>query len=264
MVAYPKSAEEMIGTVFAATDCGIPYRTFGRMSNILPPDGRFSGLLIRTDGIREIHVENELVSADCGVSLPSLASYLAENGFSSLEELAGIPGSVGGAVYMNAGAYGREISDVLVSVRAIDAAARAVRIISADDLRFSYRHSRLSEERLTVVSANFAYKKAAPSDIFEKMSHYAERRRNTQPVALPSLGSVFKRCDGRSAAALIDGCGLKGYRIGGAMISEKHAGFIVNVGGATALDYKAIVELAKSAVFNKYGVILTEEIEYLA
>lgn len=263
LAAYPMSKDELIKTVLLASECGIKYKTIGRMSNILPPDGCFDGLLICTDNVCKIQLGEQVVIADCGATLPSIAAHLARRGFSSVEELGGIPGSVGGAVYMNAGAYGKEIADVLVSAIVLDAARRSVRTFSARELEFSYRHSRLSDGELTLVSASFAISRAEPRQIYEKMSHYSNLRRSTQPISLPSLGSVFKRHDGRSAAELIDSSGLKGFRIGGAAVSEKHAGFIVNAGGASSSDYKALVEYIKRAVFEKHGVRLCEEIEYL-
>lgn len=264
LVAYPKNGTELIKTVFSAIDCGIVYRIVGKMSNILPPDGLFCALLICTEEMRGIEIGEECISADCGVTLPSLAAASARVGCSCLEELAGIPGSVGGAVCMNAGAYGKEISSVLSSADVVDVKSRTVRTVTARNFEFSYRHSNVAKNGFAVISARFAFRRAAPRDIYQKMTLYSAKRRNTQPAVLPSLGSVFKRHNGQSAAILIDGCGMKGYRIGGAAVSEKHAGFIVNVGGATSADYKALVELIKRNVFDKYGVLLSEEIEYLA
>ncbi len=263
LVVYPRSESEFSAALLKARGLRVKFKVVGRMSNILPPDGIFAGVLISTALMNHISAEGTLVRAECGCSLPALSSYLAKNSLSATEELSGIPASVGGAIYMNAGAYGREICDVLSSVRVFDMNASVFRELHKNELDFSYRHSVFQDSEMYVASAAFDTRRLPSGAIYEKISKLSAKRRANQPLTLPSLGSVFKRSNGISAAALIDECGLKGYCIGGAAISEKHAGFIVNRGGATAADYRKIVEIAKAAVFDSFGVKLEEEIEYL-
>lgn len=262
LAVYPKNESEFSAVILKSKSLRAEFKVVGRMSNILPPDGVFEGALISTALMNHISSDGTLVRAECGCSLPALSSYLAKNALSAVEELSGIPASVGGAVYMNAGAYGREISDVIKEVRAFDAENKAFLTLTKEKLEFSYRKSIFQKRELYVISAVFKTRRATGSLIYKKMSELSARRRVSQPINLPSLGSVFKRLNGVSAAELIDKCGLKGYRVGGAAISEKHAGFIVNCGGATSADYRSLVEIAKASVFDKFNVRLEEEIEY--
>ncbi len=263
LMVYPKNESEFSAALLKARTLNAKFKVVGRMSNILPPDGFFEGALISTALMNHISAEGTLVRAECGCTLPSLSAYLAKNALSATEELSGIPASVGGAVYMNAGAYGREISDVISEVRVFDAEKNAFLTLTKEELAFSYRKSILQNRELYVISVVFKTRRAISSSIYEKMSALSAKRRASQPINEPSLGSAFKRLNGVSAAELVDKCGLKGYSIGRAAISEKHAGFIVNRGGATSADYREIVKVAKAAVFERFGVKLEEEIEYL-
>ncbi len=263
ILAYPGCEDELIFAISEARRLNIPYKILGRMSNVLPPDRVYGGLVIKTDRMRAVKNLDGTVSAECGISLPALAAYFKSQGFSGLEELSGIPGALGGAVYMNSGAYGREISDSLTELRVFDIRKGEIRVIPRSEILFGYRYSPFSEGEFCILSANLAYKQEDPEKIGERMSRIAELRRSSQPVDMPTLGSAFKRPEGLSAAYLIDKCGLKGTRVGGAEVSEKHAGFIVNRGGATSSDYRVLCELIKEEVHRKFGVLLEREVEYL-
>ncbi len=260
-VLYPKNEDEFVSALRCCISNGIRHKTVGKMSNLLPPEF-YGGILIKTDRLSKIRIDGEKVSVLCGRSVPSLASELCRRSLSGFEELSGIPGSVGGAVYMNAGAYGREISELLICLSAYDATCDSIVTLHKDELDFSYRHSCLLERRLSLVSAEFACKENDGEEVRKRMRAFAKKRRDTQPVSEPSLGSVFKKRDGVSAAYLIEKAGLKGLSVGGASVSEKHSGFIVNRGNASSRDYLELVRLVKRKVFEFCGVTLEEEIEY--
>ncbi len=263
LVAYPKNSDELIFTIFAAEEYKIPYRILGRMTNTLPPDGICNILLIKTDRMKNITATSDTVIAECGVSLPALSAYFMQRGLSGLEELSGIPASIGGAIYMNAGAYGKEISDVISELFVLDVKTRKIEKLKRESINFSYRQSPFSKGNYCILSAGFKYEKKDPDEIASEMSRIAKKRRETQPKGSPSLGSTFKRSGDVSAALLIDRAGLKGIKVGGVKVSEKHAGFIINDGGKKSSDYRVLCELIKDSVFRKYGIMLEEEIEYL-
>ena len=263
LVAHPEEDGELTALIRYCKINEIPFRLLGRMSNVLPPSDTYRGLVIMTGDLSDIRFGEKTVTAGTGRSLPSLARDLIRLGFSDLTELSGIPASVGGAVYMNAGAYNKEISDALVCARVYDAKADRTVDLDSSELGLSYRRSVLMKGEMYLISATF---RLTPCDsvleIF-RASELARKRRSSQPLDVPSLGSVFKKCDGVSAAYYIDRAGLKGYSVGGAAVSEKHAGFIVNNGGAVREDYVAVIEHVKRRVHEAFGVELKEEIEYL-
>lgn len=261
-VLYPQNEDEFVSALRYCISNGIRHKTVGKMTNLLPPPKFYDGILIKTDRLSKIKFDGERVSVLCGRSLPSLASELCRRSLSGFEELSGIPGSVGGAVYMNAGAYGREISELLISISAYDETCDSIVTLHKDELDFSYRSSCLLERRLSLVSAELACREDDVETIRRRTRSFAKKRRDTQPVSEPSLGSVFKKRDGVSAAYLIEKAGLKGLSVGGASVSEKHSGFIVNRGNASAGDYAELVCLVKKRVFEFCGVALEEEIEY--
>ena len=191
--------------------------------------------------------------------MAKMATYAANLGLSGLEFAHGIPGSVGGGVYMNAGAYGGEICQVCTEVELVDANGNR-RTLIGEEMAFSYRHSRLEDEGGIVLRATFALTPKSVEEIRGLMQDLMTRRRSSQPLDLPSAGSAFKRPVGGYAAALIDKSGLKGYRIGGAAVSEKHAGFVVNLGGATAEDVKQLLQYVSQKVFENTGILLEPEI----
>lgn len=263
-VAYPESSEELIEAVRAAKECGISFLVIGNGSNLLFSDDGYDGLVISTDRLRAFSFEGEIVNCSAGVSLPSLSKKAAELGLSGLEFACGIPGYLGGAVCMNAGAHGGEMSDVVLSTRAYDSESDTVFDIVGKDNLFSYRYSVYTESpSLICLSADIALKRDSVDAIKARMKEYIEKRRSTQPIEMASAGSFFKRPEGHFAAKLIDDCGLKGFRLGNAAVSEKHAGFIVNLGGATAKEVLELAETVSDKVFAETGIRLEREVKYL-
>ena len=257
---FPATADELTASVLLCRGSGVTYRIIGKGSNLLFSDGLTEGAFIFTEKMASITVDGDTLTADAGASLAALSSRAAENSLTGLEFAKGIPGSVGGAVYMNAGAYGGEISQVLISSIAFDTHTGETLILSASDHYFSYRHSVYMERPIICLSATFKLSKGVKTEIEEKMKDYAIARREKQPLEFPSAGSYFKRPDGYFAGKLIEDCGLKGLRVGGAAVSEKHAGFVINLGNATAEDVLALEEIIRNTVKEKYGVTLEREV----
>lgn len=235
---------------------GIPFYIFGKGSNLIVSDGKISGIVfVFGEKLSDINVSGNIVSAGAGASFTRLAVKAAENSLSGLEFAYGIPGSVGGAVYMNAGAYGGETKDVIRRVRAA-CPDGTVREFGSDELEMSYRKSIFSGSDMIIISADFALQSGEKSEIKAKMDDLMSRRREKQPLEYPSAGSTFKRPEGSYASLLIDRCGLKGRSVGGAEISTKHAGFIVNKGGATYSDLMQLIDIVKKEVYEKTGYTL--------
>lgn len=256
-----RSGEEL-GKALALTE-GLPRKLLGNGSNVLIGSGGFRGVIIRLAGdAPEIIVEGEELVAFAGARLSQCASCAARAGLTGMETLHGIPGSVGGAVYMNAGAYGGTVADVLKeSLCYLNGESFW---IPAEEHRFGYRESIYKEEPERVVAAaRFQLKKGDRAEIEAKMRELSEKRRASQPLEFPSAGSVFKRPEGYFAGKLIQDAGLKGYRIGGAEVSPKHAGFIVNIGGAEAEDVLKLIRHIQKTVWEKDGVKLMCEVEML-
>ena len=262
IAVFPKSESELIYVIDMLEALGKPYRILGRMSNVLPPDEDLSLALVRTDRISEIRFDGLQATASAGVSLAGLCARCADASLSGLEELSGIPGSLGGALFGNAGAYGREISELVESVSVYIPEERRTARLLREEIEFSYRKSSLSRSGFVILSAQLGLCSSDAAVIKEKISEYREKRRASAPCE-PSLGSVFKRPEFGYASKMIDECGLRGYRIGGAEISRVHAGYIVNVGGALSDDVKSLVSLAEKSVTKKFGVRLEREIVYL-
>lgn len=261
VMAFPKSVEELSALLKKSALLDWKFAILGAGTNVLAPDEGVRGLVICLkdclDGMEQI--DSTRIRIMAGVTMSRAAIFAANLGLSGLEFAHGIPGTVGGGVFMNAGAYGGEIADVCESVEVMDYSGR-VQSLSRDQMDFSYRHSRLEEEKAVVVSATFRLAPQNPDEIRTKMKEYQQRRLAAQPLDLPSAGSAFKRPTGGYAAALIDEAGLKGYRVGGAAISEKHAGFAVNLGGATAEDVKALLHQVSETVYAATGIRLEPEI----
>lgn len=239
-----------------------PYM-IGKGSNLLVADSGLGGVTICTERMQkhELLSQNEIV-CEAGLQLSKLCLFAQSNGLSGLEFAYGIPGSVGGAVFMNAGAYGGEMCDVLSTVTSVDMDGR-LHVHVMEDLRLGYRTSVFQENGETILSAVVRLTSGEPDEIRAKMDEILQRRKDKQPLNLPSAGSAFKRPEGYFAGALIEQCGLKGYSIGGAQVSEKHAGFIVNRGGASAKDVLRLIEYIQQTVLRETGVSLEPEIRYL-
>ena len=254
VMAFPTDAEQLrkILKVSSLLDCNL--HILGAGTNVLAPDAGISGLVIclkdALDGMEKR--EGDVIRVMAGVTMTRAAVFAANHGLSGLEFAHGIPGTVGGGVYMNAGAYGGEISQVCKQVAVMDMEGE-ISVFSAEEMDFSYRHSRLKDQPGIVLYADFALTPAPAEQIRETMRTLMDKRKTSQPLEYPSAGSAFKRPVGGDAAALVDEAGLKGYTVGGAAISSKHAGFAVYLGGATAGDVRTLLQQVSDIVFEKTG-----------
>lgn len=258
----PKDENEIIFALIEAEKFDERVLVLGNGSNMLVSDNGFDGVIIH---IGEEMSKTELlgdnvIKAQSGALLIRVCREALSNSLSGMEKLFGIPGSVGGGLYMNAGAYGGEMKDVVFSAEYIDE-DKKLKSISADDMALSYRHSFFSDKRAIITSVTFKLKKGNKDDIKSEMDKYMQLRKDKQPLEYPSAGSVFKRPEGYFAGALIEECGLKGKKIGGAQVSEKHAGFIVNAGNATQKDVTELIALCRETVFRQKNVMLESEIK---
>ncbi len=261
-LAFPSSAEELAALFAEAERAGLPVTVIGHGSNLLVLDGGIRGLVVRIGNkMNRIRTEGCTIRAQAGALLGSVASAAAENGLTGLEFASGIPGTVGGGVRMNAGAYDGEMSQVVESVTGVMRDGSMV-TLGRDELDFRYRHSAVGGLRLTITEAVFTLKEGLREEIRARMSELNARRAEKQPLDLPSAGSTFKRPDGHFAAALIDQCGLKGYTVGGAKVSTKHAGFLVNT-GESAADFLKLMRTVQRIVEERTGILLEPEIRIL-
>lgn len=261
VMAFPNTEAELSELLQFVHHEGIPTRILGAGTNVLAPDEGISGVVIcMKDGMDGmLRLDEKRIRVMSGVTMTRAAMFAAGLGLSGLEFAHGIPGSVGGGVYMNAGAYGGEISQVCESVRIMDMLGN-VREVSSSEMDFSYRHSMLEETGEIVISAVFSLTLRDKEEILEQMRQLQKKRSASQPLDLPSAGSAFKRPVGGYAAALIDDAGLKGFRIGNAAVSEKHAGFIVNLGGASSADIRCLLQEVSRRVYVRSGICLEPEI----
>ncbi len=256
----PANAEAVGKLIGVCKESEVKTLYFGNGSNILFNDFGFDGVVISSAALTDIELRGDgVIACGSGVKNSVLCKFALENSFSGFEFLWGIPGTVGGAAFMNAGAYGSEICSVAVGCDYVDDSGDE-KYISAEDMQLSYRHSVFSENGGFITRVYLKGVPAAKEQIQQKMDDLIERRRSKQPLEYPSAGSVFKRPEGYYAAALIEECGLKGVSVGGAQVSEKHSGFIINTGEATASDVKQLIEQIKKTVFLKTGVKLECEI----
>lgn len=260
----PDSSEQISRLISAARLSSIPLYIIGRGSDLLVHDEGVRGAVLAvTQKLSQIKkLDNRTLSSGAGASLERVCRFALEEGLSGLEFAYGIPGSVGGAVYMNAGAYGGEMRDVLLGTAHIDEDGREGEF-SADQLNLSYRRSVYTECVCCITSAVFRLQPGDPAEIHARMEDLKNRRRTKQPLEYPSAGSTFKRPKGSYASALIDQCGLKGLRIGGAMVSEKHAGFLINYDHATCEDVLELIEKVRETVFRQTGYQLECEVKLI-
>jgi UDP-N-acetylmuramate dehydrogenase len=258
----PFGAGEIAGTLKAAKACGARLFVLGNGTNVLFSDVGFNGAVMHVKaGLDQIRLVDETtIECQSGASMQALARFALEAGLSGLEFAYGIPGSVGGAVAMNAGAYGGEIKDRCTLAHHISSDGKPGSF-TANEATFSYRHSAYRDNGYVITGAVFALEKGEKAEIKAKMEDFMRRRREKQPLELPSAGSTFKRPIGGYASELIDRCGLKGKRFGGAMVSEKHAGFVVNAGGATSADILALIAEIQRIVNEKTGILLEPEVK---
>ena len=261
VMAFPENVQQLAEIMKVSALLDTVPAILGAGTNILSPDAGLPGLTVcLKDGLSGMEkLEGDRIRVYAGVTMTKAAVFAANQGLSGMEFAHGIPGTVGGGVYMNAGAYGGEIKDICECVEVMTADGQ-LHTYSAEEMDFSYRHSRLEDEGGIVVSAVFRLTPKAKTQIKEKMRELAAKRTASQPLDKPSAGSAFKRPVGGFAAALIDSTGLKGYQVGGAAVSEKHAGFVVNLGGATAEDVKTLLHQVSEKVFEKTGIRLEPEV----
>ena len=241
---------------------GEKYAFLGNGTNVLVHDEGFDGTIIKLKSMTP-EINGETVSVSAGTSLAVLAQTAAEHSLSGLEFAHGIPGTVGGAVMMNAGAYGGEIKDVLKSTVYCTPDGQ-IHTLNAQEHEFGYRSSFFKKHpEYLILGSEFVLTKSVQSEIKDKMAEFARRRRESQPLDKPSAGSTFKRPEGYFAGKLIEDCGLKGYSVGGAQVSAKHAGFVINTGNATYADVMELIEYIQKNVFERYGVMLEREVKIL-
>ena len=265
-MAFPSSGEQMVLLLDYARECGARPLVIGNGTNLLAPDAGLDRLVIDTSaGLNRLEVGAgpDTLTAEAGVSLARLADFACKQGLTGLEFAHGIPGTVGGAVCMNAGAYGGEMEQVIESVTVLFP-DEGIRTLSCGEMDFSYRHSLLSDRPDAVVlRASFRLAPGDPETIREKMRELMARRKASQPLEYPSAGSTFKRPTGYFAGTLIESSGLKGLTVGGARVSEKHAGFVINTGTATAADVLAVIHQVQERVFAEKGVRLEPEVRII-
>ena len=261
VMAFPKSREELAELLKTSALLDLKPAILGAGTNILAPDEGMNGLVIcLKDCLSGMELlEGNRLRVASGVTMTRAAVFAANQGLSGLEFAHGIPGTVGGGIYMNAGAYGGELKDICESVDVMGFNGN-LKTVAAEDMEFSYRHSILEEVPGIVVSVVFRLTPMEPEQIKAKMKELQSKRSAAQPLDLPSAGSAFKRPAGGYAAAMIDEAGLKGYTVGGAAISAKHAGFAVNLGGATARDVRDLLQQVSDIVFEKTGIRLEPEV----
>ena len=259
-VLYPKNEYVLKSLLSILISEQIQYRVVGRMSNILPSDDKYTGVIVRTDRLSYVKTDKNILSVGCGAMLGAAAAIAARAELSGMEELAAIPGSIGGSILGNAGAFGREICDILRRIRVYDTDEKREYVFNVSELEFSYRHTSLDGNRYLILGADIELSKEKKVNIINKMLDCKQKRLATQPIGAKTLGSTFKRCNGHSAGELIDACGLKGLSVFDAQISTKHAGFIINNGRARAKDVLELMKISEEAVENQFGVRLEREI----
>ena len=261
LVVYPENSESTALLVRYFRESGKKYIVLGNGSNVIFPDGGIQDIVLKTDLMKNISVHNNIISLGAGVLNAYAANIALKQGLSGLEFLHGIPGSIGGAVYMNAGAYGEQVSDIIVQTTYIDDCGQIQKIDRVHH-EYGYRKSIFTNKDVICYS-NFQLKKGDSTAIKDKMTGLMQRRKTSQPLTFPSAGSVFKRPEGFYTGKLIEDCGLKGFCIGGAQVSQKHAGFIINTGNATSKDIVSLIHYIQKTVYEKFGVELETEVKIL-
>ena len=259
---FPESREELKRSVDMAKSLGLPVYLVGRGSNLLVSDEGFRGAVIFTGGLSKVAFDEEGVYAECGAGLTALSRSAADMGMSGLEFAFGIPGSVGGAVYMNAGAYGSEMKDVTL-YSDYYSPEEGFGTLTGEEQGFGYRTSAYEDGGRVILGCRIALTRGDKEAVWETCRDLLERRRDKQPLEYPSAGSAFKRYPGRYTAQMIDEAGLKGLSVGDAQVSVKHAGFIVNKGEAKASDVVELVERIKDEIYKREGIRIESEIRYL-
>jgi len=260
IVIFPQTIDELVSLIKYLRNEKVI--VVGNGSNLLAPDEGLDCYVIKTTKLNSAWADGNKITAQCGATLGKIASVALANSLAGFEFASGIPGTLGGGVLMNAGAYGGELSQVVISTTYCDKNGN-VFSINNEEHEFSYRHSFFSDKDYIILSSEIELKSGDMNEISNKMKELNKRRSDKQPLNFPSAGSAFKRPKGYFAAKLIEDCGLKGVSVGGACVSEKHCGFIVNTGDATANDVKELIKLCQSEVYNKFRVKIEPEIKIL-
>ena len=263
IAVFPKSCDEATTVFDILCEEGIPTVVLGNGTNVLVSDDGYNGAAVILSGLRSCTVSDEFITADAGVSLTHLALTAAKHSLTGLEFAYGIPGTLGGAIYMNAGAYGGDMSQVTVSSRYYDLESGELGKIEGDAHEFAYRHSVYMDTAKVILSVTLRLAVGERCEIEAKMNDFMSRRREKQPLEYPSAGSTFKRGNGFITSQVIDEVGLKGRCVGGAQVSEKHAGFVINKGGATANDVLSLIDIIKAEVKQKTGYDIECEVRYI-
>ena len=262
-----ENEDELSKVLDALAGTGAEHLLIGNGSNLLVSDAGYPGVVVKLSGdfesIEQCADDPCLVRVGAAKLMSSTSAFLTERGLAGFEFASGIPGSIGGAVFMDAGAYGGEMKDVVESVRVMDANGSNLRTLGNAEMDFSYRHSIAEDSGTIILSAVLRLKKDDPKEIAARAAELAAKRNAKQPVSYPSAGSTFKRPAGGYAAALIEASGLKGYSVGGAGVSEKHAGFVINTGGATAEDVLAVMRHVREKVYEDSGIMLEPEVRLI-
>ena len=261
-----KTLEQIQAVLKYSNQNNIQLYIIGNGSNLLVSDEGIKGIVLKiaVDNIETLESDfGVLVKAGAGVKIMALAQILKKDGITGFEELAGIPGTMGGANYMNAGAYGKELKDIIVSTKAINKETGEIETLKNEEQELKYRSSIFKNRKYIIIETMLNLQKGIPEEIERKMNDFLNQRKEKQPIEYPSAGSTFKRGEKFITAKLIDECGLKGYQIGGAQISEKHAGFIINKNNATSKDILDLIKYTKKKVFEKFGVQIEEEVEII-
>lgn len=263
VMIFPKTEEQILNALKLIKQNDLAYRIIGNGSNLLISDDGLREVVIKLhDNFNDMKITGDILKAQSGALLSAVSKLAINNSYAGFEAVSGIPGDIGGAITMNAGAYGTEMKDIVHRVKVIDSDLN-VKYYNCNQMDFSYRHSRVQDEKLIVLEVEFLLKKGDQEEILRNYHDYTERRTSKQPLELPSCGSVFKRPEGHFAGQLIDEAGLRGYRYNDAMVSEKHCGFIVNVGDAKCSDVVAVIEHVQKVVYEKFNVKLEPEVRII-
>lgn len=263
-MAIVDSVEELQSVLAEMQKENKPFIMLGNGSNTLISDKGFNGTVIKLgEAFEQIKVEEDVIVCGCAALMSVVAKKALAEDLSGFEPLSGIPGSIGGAVFMNAGAYGGEMKDIVECVNLVSRDGRTLRTVKGEDMDFGYRHSILEESGEIAVSVKLKLKKGSHDEIAAQMQEFMKRRNEKQPVQYPSAGSFFKRPEGYFAGKLVQDAGLKGLTVGGAQVSELHSGFVINIGGATATDIIDLMHLVQNTVYDQFGVKLEPEVRII-
>ena len=260
----PENSEGVCRVIQLLKKENVPFFVMGNGSNLLVTDEGYDGVIVRLGNkLSNVVISGEILTVEAGAMLSRVAKLACEKSLTGMERISGIPGTIGGAVTMNAGAYGAEIKDIIVSARVLDMDTGEILTLSGEELNLSYRHSIIMEKNYIVLEATFKLAVGVQEEIISVMNECTAQRKSKQPLEYGSAGSTFKRPEGYFAGKLIQDAGLAGYTVGGAQVSEKHCGFVINRGNATAADVLAVIRHVQSCVYEKFGVNLETEVYIL-